>query len=96
MFGHVIYDRKKQERIISEMIELYEDYPNSYDRKLNDLILWLYIVIPFLKEERDHRDNECRIITAHFMDVNNPTKVVGKHCATEITFNENDIILPSP
>lgn len=95
LLGHVIYSRKEQEKIISEMIELHEGYPNSYDRKLNDLVLWLYFVIPLLKEECDHRDNECRIIATHLLELDDPTKVVGKHCATEITFNKNDIILPS-
>ena len=93
-YAHVIYERKKQEKIISEIIELYEGYSNSYTRKLNDLMVWLSIITPFLKEEIDHRDNECRIITGQIMEPSDPTKVAGERCATEIIFNQNDIILP--
>lgn len=95
LFGNVIYEKKEQERIISEMIQLHEEYQDYPGKKLEDLMIWLSIVIPFLKEEVDHHDNECRIVTAEIMDKNDPHRVVGQSCIKEIKFGKNDIFLAS-
>lgn len=96
LLGHVKYEKNEQEKIISEMVQLHEECHDDPTTKLEDLMIWLSIVMPFLKEEIDQRDNECRIVTAQIMDKNNPNKVIGSSCIKEISFNKNDIILTSP
>ena len=87
MFGHVNIRKKEARKIM--YFQKWSNYTKNILiiiplAKLEDLMIWLSIVIPLLKEASDHRDNECRIITAHIMDKNNPNKVIGSSLTTEI------------
>ncbi len=80
-------------KIISEMFGLYDSSTEDPQEKICSLFLWLSVVFPLLKEEVDHKDNECRIITAEHRDRYAPQKLVGKSCVKEIKFELDNIII---
>ncbi len=87
LLGYVKYNLKDQKKIISEMFDLYGSSSDDPQEKILLLFLWLSVIFPLLKEEIDHIDNECRIITAEGRDRYNPTKIVGKACLKKSTSN---------
>lgn len=94
ILGRVKYNREEQEAIIMDLIGLYENYPEKSDIQRVDLFLWLSIVIPLLKEQRDYRDKECRLVTAQVWGLNDQ-KLKTTPCAQKIEFNANDIAISS-
>lgn len=91
ILGRVKYNRKEQEKIISEILELYEQYPRKSHKELEDLLIWLSICIPFFKEEKDHSDNECRVVTAQIWSLENPNELKTLECLKIVNFNLNDV-----
>jgi len=67
LFGSVIYKKQIQEKIISEMFGLFEEYKKNVFEPAVDLFTWLNLVIPLLKEEKHQKDVECRIIGAEII-----------------------------
>jgi hypothetical protein len=86
-FANVIYDQNKQALLIKEMFHMYKY--STEEKKETQLALWLSIIIPFFKEQRDHRDNESRISTAHIFKHG---KLASQQAVTEIPFENKDII----
>ena len=91
ILGRVKYNHMEQEKIITEILDLYEQYPRKSPRELEDLLLWLSICIPFFKEEKDHPDNECRIVTARIWSLDHPNVLETPECSKRIEFDRDDI-----
>lgn len=51
LFGNVIYKKQLQEKIISEMFDLFEEHKKNVSEPVVDLFMWLNLVIPLLKEK---------------------------------------------
>ncbi len=64
LFGSVKYEKWEQERIISDMFGLYEDYNKFSLDPIEDLLVWVHVVLPLFKEDKNYEDNECRIVQA--------------------------------
>ncbi len=93
LIGSVVYDAKKQDEIISTMLDLYEKHTDEEPTdKYRTLLMSLCTVFPLLKEERHHPDAECRIVTVCGHEEDNPTKIIGQK-RDRITFGRNDVIL---
>lgn len=91
ILGRVKYSRKEQEKIIMELLDLYEQYPGKSREQLEDLLLWLSICIPFFKEEQDHSDNECRLVTAQIWSLEDLNELKTQECPKIVNFDFNDI-----
>lgn len=90
--SRVNYSHIDQKRIISKMFKFY-DKSNEMERdKLVTLFTWLSVVMPLFKENKDHLDNECRIVSA---EIYNPhtQQLLTQECQKEIKFELSDIII---
>lgn len=61
IFGDVIYEPEKQQRIIKEMFEVFDQFQQDREATEN-LFLYLTMIIPLFKPKKHSTDNECRII----------------------------------
>ena len=58
-FSRVEYNLLRQKMIIQEMFDFWEEYKKV---DITSLMVWLSIISPLLKENRDKRDEECRLV----------------------------------
>lgn len=61
----VVYDPRKQKRIIDKIFNLYKKATNN--NKQTDLFLWLSIIMPLFKTVRFRSENECRFISIQIL-----------------------------
>lgn len=93
LIGSVIYDTKKQDEIISTILGLHEEKTDEDPKwKCLTLFLWLWTIFPLLKQEKHYKDIECRIITVHGYEKNDPEKRIGT-ARDQINFTNDDVIL---
>ncbi len=91
LLGRVKYNQNEQNEIISNMFQLYEqEKDEDLASRRTSLFLWLFTAFPLLKEEKHHRDEECRTIKASGHDRKGNQMGNAKY---SIDFNHDDIRL---
>jgi hypothetical protein len=89
LFSDVKYELNEQEKIITEIIKIYDQWKSSDKEQIRTLFLWIAIIMPLFKNNEHINDEECRIIQAEiYYEGKLSTPLVSK----KIPFSLEDIL----
>lgn len=83
LIGKVIYDSRKQKRVIRKLFTIYQKSNDSLIEKQKALFLWLSIAMPLLKPFKFRAENEVRFINIEIHQPNS-TQLATEPCIKQI------------
>lgn len=92
MFGNVIYELEKQQRIVNKMFKIYDQFQQTDKDADSNLFFYLTLMMPLFKNNKHHTDKECRIIQTEIFNQEIPGKLGCTPTSKKIHFALREIL----